>query len=133
MRIYRTTDKIKYKLGELTIEVSPLSLEQKTQLQEKIVNAQKENNLQSLVDGSIAAIKFGLKSVSGLENADGSPYELQFENGQLTHECVQDLLNIPEATSLTSLCVSLMNGIPRELPKGVTIAEDKTPAKKSVG
>lgn len=47
-------------------------------------------------------IKYALKDVSGLENVDGTPYELAFENSRkeaLTDACVDELL----ATSFSDL------------------------------
>lgn len=132
MRIYRVTDRIKYKLGDLTIEVSPLSLENKSILHSHMVKAQ-GGDVAELMAGSVAAIKMCLKSVKGLENADGSPYELSFENNQLTDECVSELMNMQETNSLIALCSSFIGGVPKDLPKGVTLVEEKNPAKKSKG
>jgi hypothetical protein len=124
-RIYRITDRIRYKIGELEIQISPLDLQDKTTLHTYMVKGQ-TGDMQFLMQGSAFAIKCGVKAVLGLEDADGKPYEVQFEEGgkYLTDECVADLLNIRESNDMISLCASLMAGVPSQLPQGVTLSED---------
>ena len=133
MRIYRLTEKIKYKIGEIEISISPLDLHDKTTLHSHMIKGQ-SGDVAALMAGSTFAIKAAVKSVSGLEDANG-PYEVKFdESGKyLTEECVSELLNISESNQMISLCASLMAGVPSDLPKGVSLAEDgkKSPNAKA--
>ena len=126
-KIYRTTDRIKYKIGEVEISISPLSVHDKTILHTYVTKAQ-SGDVESLMRASSLAVKFAVKDINGLENSDGTAYELQFENNQLTDECVDDLMNIQESTSMITVCGQLISGIPSQLPKGVSLVEgDKSP------
>jgi hypothetical protein len=68
-KIYRTTDKIKYKIGEIEISISPLSVHDKAVLHAYLIKAQ-NGDAKSLLEGSAQAIKCAVKSVSGLEDSD---------------------------------------------------------------
>lgn len=120
-RIYRVTDKIEYKVGELTFKVSPLTVEDKIALTGFTFEAQK-GNLKAMVDLQMYALRCGLKEITGLEDADGNPYQLAFENNKLTEECVQDLMNIEQSAKMIGLICTLMNGIPTVLPEGISLA-----------
>lgn len=67
------------------------------------------------------AIKCGIKNIAGLKLADGSDYELNFDdNNELTDESVDDLLNLEESGKLTNICAALVNGIPKEFVNAYT-------------
>ncbi len=132
-RIYRTTDRIKYKIGDIEIQISPLDLQDKTILHSHMLKGQ-TGDVQALMDGSSFALKAAVKSISGLEDANG-PYQVQFDaSGKyLSDECVADLLNISESNLMISLCASLMAGIPSQLPQGISLSEEgkKSPNAKA--
>jgi len=54
-------------------------------------------------------IKYGLKSVKGLEDEDGKPYELKFESEDdcLEDECVEELLATEIGSELTFVSSSM--------------------------
>lgn len=111
MRIYKTTDKIPVKIDSITVKISPLTFEQKSEVQGLIL----EQNPLSIVKAARLCIKSSVKEIDGVENEDGSAYQLQFEeNGALTDQCVDDLLNIDQDDKLSLVCTSLLNGIPRD-------------------
>lgn len=122
VRIYRTTDKIKYTVGELTVWLSPLSLNDKAELHTFLEKAQKGDVL-ATIQAAAFAIKCSLKEVKGLTNQDGSSYSLEFDNGKLSDSCVDDLMNIQESNKLIVLCSQLIAGIPKTLPEGITLQE----------
>jgi hypothetical protein len=124
-RIYRTTDRIAYKIGDLEIKISPLDLHDKSTLHALIAKGQ-GGDIASLLAGSSHAIKCAVKSVSGLQNEDGTPYQVEFDDSSkyLSDECVADLLNLSESNSMISLCAQLIGGIPNTLPEGITLADD---------
>lgn len=125
--IYKTTDRIKYNLGEIQIEISPLDYHDKSILHTHIARSQ-TGDVESLMKASAETIKRCVKSITGLCNPDGTIYELQFEanDKHLTDECVSDLLNIQESNNMINLCGQLIAGIPSQLPKGVTLVAEGT-------
>lgn len=127
-RIYRLTDRLTYKVGELEIKVSPLSVEDKIAITEFMYKGQ-SGNLSSMMNGSIHALKCSIKEITGLTDVDGNEYKLEFENGKLTQSCAEDLLNIEQSSSLIALCSSFIGGIPSTLPEGVTVISPKKTAK----
>lgn len=112
-RIYRTTDRIPVKVDTLTVTISPLSFDQKTELQSIMMQATKDPLF--AVRGARLAIKYAVKDVQGLEDADG-PYKVTLgEDGNLTDACVDDLLNTEENPKLITLCSTLIAGVPKQV------------------
>lgn len=108
-KIYKTTDRIELKIDDVTVKVSPLNYEQKSEIEVLM----RENNLSDKVQGIVLAIRYGVKEISGVEDSDGKPYELQFENGVLTKQCVSDLLNLDIKDKLSIVCSSFVPGVPK--------------------
>jgi hypothetical protein len=134
-KIYKTTDKISVKIDDIVVQVSPLSFEQKCDIQALLVSG----DPMSVVRAASMAIKYGVKGLEGVENADGSLYVLETdENGSLSDQCVDDLLNIDQDDKLSLVCTSLLNGIPKDIVdpqtgkkiKGITIERYETGKKK---
>lgn len=124
-KIYRVTDKISYKVGELEIKLSPLSVADKLDITNLMFKAQ-EGDTKAMMDGSIYSLQCTIKAISGLTDSDGNEYKLQFENGKLSRECVEDLLNIEQSNTLIALCSSFVGGIPNKLPHGVELSGPKS-------
>lgn len=128
MRIYKTTDKIEYKLGELSIKISPLSVDDKNNLTELMFKGQQKADVKLLMEGSLYALQCAIKEIKGLEDGEGNPFELSFDDsGKLTKECASDLLNLEQSSNLIGLCSSFINGVPTKLPEGITLVESKKP------
>jgi hypothetical protein len=127
-KIYRITDKISYKIGDIEIKVSPLSVENKLAITEFMFQGQK-GDLKSMMTGSVYSLRCSIKEITGLTDANDEPYVLEFENGMLTESCAQDLLNIEQSNSLIGLCSSFVGGIPNKLPDGVVL---NIPKKKTM-
>jgi len=109
MKIHRLTDRIPIQIDKITIYVSPLSFAQKSEIQSEISKYASTKDLASCYKGSYLAIKYAVKQIEGVD------YELEFEGNVLKDECVEDLLNCEVSTKLTTACISLMNGIPKEI------------------
>lgn len=107
-KIYKTSDRIKVKIDDISIKIAPLSYETKCEIQANLING----DTLGIVKAAKLSIQHGVKEIEGVENADGSAYELQFENGALTEECVDDLLNIDQDNKLSFVCTKLLEGIP---------------------
>lgn len=114
--IYRKEDRVKVKIGSLTVKLSPLSYREKAEAQNLIMS----KNPTASMDGSIYAVKCAVKEIEGLKLPDGSAYELEFENGMLTDECIDDLTNLEENDQLFVACLSLLNGIPKKFINPLT-------------
>ncbi len=126
-RIYKLSDRIKYKVGEIEIEISPLSFEDKNILQQMGIKISKGDYSQ-ILESTKHAIKSSVKSVKGLYDENGAEYKVQFDSSgkKLTDECSEELLNMEYSSSLGALCASLLSGIPKDkLPEGVSLVEDK--------
>jgi hypothetical protein len=125
-KIYRTTDKVKYKLGELTVWISPLSLADKAELHQLMSKVEQGDQL-ALIQGSAFAIKSAVKRIEGLTTQDDTPYELEMDGDKLSDQSTDDLMNIDESNKLISLCAQLIGGMPKQLPEGVSLVGGDVP------
>ncbi len=86
-KIYRLSDKIRLAVDDLTITISPLSIHQKAAIED----AARDGSAKGLMQASALAIKYAVKSIDGLEDSDGKPYGLNFdEDGTLSEDIVND-------------------------------------------
>ena len=118
MKVLRTSDKIKVAVeaGEggdkFAFTVSPMRYEQKAE----IMAARTIQQGVSKVDGLGVvrlSIKYGLKSIEGVTDADGEPYELETETPEklaLTNSAVDEVMNMPRASYILLACARLING-----------------------
>lgn len=133
-RIYKATDLIPVKVDDLTINVSPLTFEQKMQVQSEIL----KGGTAGAMRGAALACRYAVKSIKGIENGDGSEYEVKTDGGLVTPECWDDLQNVKECSKLITICLNLINGVPDEFvdPEtkkrlaGVSIIREKASPKK---
>lgn len=109
-KIYRTNDRIKVEVDGLVVEISPLSLHQKMDIESDIL----KGDTKSAMLGASKAVKYSVKSISGVKLDDGSEYELDLENGVLSDSCIDDLFNLPETEKITLACLNLLKSIPDE-------------------
>ncbi len=110
-RIFRTSDKIPVKIGDITLTISPMSLAQKTELQSVMLSA--KTDPMRAVKGAGLAIRFAVKGVTGVECMDGSPWTPTFgDDGILTEDSCDELLNLEESPKLIALCTQLVAGVP---------------------
>lgn len=109
--VYKTTDRVKVKIDNLVFEISPLSYERKCEIQSLLI----QGNADSLMAGTKLAVQYGVKSVKGLKNIDGSEYSIELEDNKLSDSCIDDLLNLDQNTKITSVCGALLEGIPKQI------------------
>lgn len=114
-KIYRTTDRIKVKIGEIVVTIAPLSLHDKTEATKLIASGTSRKDYGVTHEGLIYLLKCALKDVSGFETSDNQPYKLQFEDGKVTDDCISDLFNHEVHEKLVMLCTSLVRGISNKL------------------
>lgn len=109
-RIYKTTDKIEVKIDGISFFISPLTYGQKCELQPLMFKAA-SGNMESAMDAVIKSIKFSLKDVKGLYVDDDTEYKLVMDNGEVSDESIDDLMNLPMSSKLSAVCSSLINGL----------------------
>lgn len=113
--IYRTSDRINYKIDDIEITIRPLSYGEKMSLNQDMVKAA-QGDLTKAMDTVVSSVKLALKDVRGLKNIDGSDYTLQFdESGNVSQESIDDLLNLPHSNKLTAVCSALLNSVPTQI------------------
>lgn len=133
-KIYRLSDRIKLKIDDLIVIISPLSIHQKASVEEVASSA-------GLIKGTIEAIRYSVKDISGLKDSEGNDYELQYdENGNLSDESLNDLFNIEQSFKLSAVALNLVNSVPEVFSdpntgkplQGVEFiqSEEKAPRKK---
>lgn len=114
MKIYRTTDRIEVKIDTVSIFVSPLSYKSKMEMQDLMLKAS-SGDMSSAMQAVIMALKVSIKDIKGLSLPDGSDYTLSFIGDELTQDCIDDLLNLSISNKISSVCTSLLAGIPNEI------------------
>jgi hypothetical protein len=134
-RIFKRTDKIRIKIDDIVVTLSPLSMDQKTRAQELMSEGQKSQNLDMVTKGIIQLVKQGLKDIEGVEDADGNKYQLEIKDNEITDECIDDLFNMEVYPKLMLVCTSLASAVPSEFLdqkgqpiKGVEILSNKKEA-----
>jgi len=130
MKIYKLTDKIKLRIDDIEVTISPLSTVQKAEIQGLMM--QSFNNPENLLPSMQATnlcVKYGVKDIKGVKG-------LEYENGILTDDSVEMLGNCKLSTKLSQCCLNLIHGIPEVFKtelgdkiKGVEIVK-KAPVKK---
>lgn len=130
-KIYKTTDRITVKIGDLQVKISPLSLDQKNEIQSLMLEGQKKNSIPILTESTLLAVRMCVKEISGLKNSDDTDYKLEFEDGKLTNACISDLMNMEESVNLQKVCAAFITSIPKDFDlEGVEIIK---PEKKNQG
>ena len=118
MIIYRKQDRVSVNIDGIEIKVRPLSHNQKTILQGHMMKAV-GGDMDAAMISVRQSIKFSLKEIKGIfyidDEGDKREYQLEFENGELTDECIDDVLNMPISSKLNSVCASLLQGVPDKI------------------
>lgn len=136
--IYKPSDRIKVKIDDVTFKVSPLTREHKLDVLRTTFNSEGDS-YSNLEEMTFKLIKYTIKEVvKGIQNIDGSNYELILDNEILSDECANDLLNMAIGEKIRTVAQSLTNGIPDKFIdpetgdklKGVEIVSERKKEKK---
>lgn len=123
-KIYRCSDRLPVMIGDIEFKISPLSFQQRSEIQTHLSKANNGDMNEAMV-GSFIAIKYAVKEVKGIESFDGKKYKLAFDDKEersLTDECVNDLMNLECFPKISTMSVSLINGVPDKSPMdGITL------------
>jgi len=122
--VYRSTDRIKIKIHDVELIVKPLSYFEKSQVEGilfKEGGVIRENSILALAK----LIKYSIKEISGVNNLDGTPYQLSFDaDGSLLESSIDELMNMGISNDLTIVLFGIRNSIPNEI-----VGVDGTPLK----
>ena len=98
MIIYKKDQKVNISIEGIDIKVSPLSHHQKTVLQGMMIKAV-NGDMDEAMKSVRQSLKYCLKSMKGVkyidEDGEVQDYKLEFEDGELTDDCVDEILNMP--------------------------------------
>lgn len=139
MILYKVTDRVEVKIEGITFKISPLSQAQKNELQGHMMKAVNGDMEEAMISVR-KSLSFCLKDMKGVEYYDGDEkreYSLQFEDGNLTAECLDDLLNLPISQKISTVCAAFLQGVPSEIVdkdgkeiEGISIVKRKDSRKK---
>lgn len=111
IKLYRTTDRIPIKIGDAIFKVSPLTMEQKNEMQ-SFTTKESGVTIQDIFKKTKLLFKYSIKEVSGIEYATGGEYKLSFDDdGTLSDECVEEFLNMEEKAKLSTVLWSFIVAI----------------------
>ena len=120
MKIFRVTDRIPVKIGELTFWLSPLKWEHKIAVSNAIQLKSGDTHITTMQ--AKTTIKYSVKAVDGIQNHDGTPLVLDLdESGALTDDSVEDLLQLEQFPVLVKQALTWLNGPSDTVLDGVSV------------
>ena len=115
-KLYRLNSTVEFKIDDIIVGVRPLSYDQKMEVQSEMSKAV-NGDMSAAMQAVIKVLKVALRKIEGVtyDDEDGNEvdFKLEFDqDGNVEQHCIDDLLNLPHSQKLTTLCTSLLNGIP---------------------
>jgi hypothetical protein len=121
MIVYKSTDRVPVKIGDLTFWISPLRADQKLEIM-SLVEREGGMEVVDQMKQSFLAVRYSVKEVEGLKNHDGSEYKLSLDDsGVMTDECLDDLLQLEVRQKIVDTCLKLLPGVQEIKIPGVKI------------
>ena len=118
IKIYRSTDRVKLEILDgkdaIIIEVAPLTKDQKSDISSTAA-MQSGEQITNITQATAKLLKYSIKGIEGLEFADGSKYQLEFDKGMLKDHCVDELLNLEVSDVLIGSLYNFLSGVPTKL------------------
>lgn len=112
--IFRPTDRIPVKIGEVTYWLAPLTASEKQELYASFRTKGGEETMDREAYAR-TAIKLSLKKVEGVNNPDGTPFEVETDDrGYLTELSLDDVLCLPDDIRLAA-CIDRLTYKPQDL------------------
>lgn len=106
MVVYRMTDRIPVKIGELTFLLAPLNVAQKARLLASVQNVAGVQNEDAFSKASLA-IRMSVKEVEGVKCADGSDWVTELgPDGELTDDCLSEIMQVTQNADLVQVCLA---------------------------
>lgn len=117
-QIYKVTDRIKVKVGDITLILSPLTKEQKMNTQLHTAKAVK-GDMESAMKAVELAVKYSIKGIEGLFHVNDQgvevPYTVKLEGGVLSDEAINDLMNMELSDKISNVATAFLGGVPSEI------------------
>ena len=120
IKVLRDCDRVTITIGEVEFDLKPLNYWQKNEIMDlaEMEGGELKSNTRK---ATIFAMKSSIRDVRGLEDLHGNPYKVEFnEAGDLTDECVTDLLNLEMGGKILFACYNMVHGIPTEIVNPTT-------------
>jgi hypothetical protein len=118
MLIHRKSDRIPVDFigdndDKVTAYFTPLTMAEKNLIIAAV--PQNTEDVSGVLSFSRMVIKATLKGISGIKCVDGSDYSLTMEDGKVTDDCLDEIMNLPDLFQKTMLVSNLfLQGVPRE-------------------
>lgn len=113
--IYQKDDLITLKIGELLFKIKPLSYMERVEIL-ATANMQEGSVIQNAAKATFLAMKYAIRGFSGAKLSDGTDYKISFDdNGNLSEDSIDDLLNIQENQVLGFALNNFLKGVPAKL------------------
>lgn len=125
MRIYKPGDRYSIFVDDIEFVVAPLSFIQKTEVLTRMAEAAATKDQTKILLANFEPIQHAIKDIKGFKNEDGSDWVPTFEDGKLSFESLEILLNMTATEQALNYVASFIHGIPNKLPNGVTLESGK--------
>jgi hypothetical protein len=89
----------------------PLTVGEKTEITGRLKSG---SDMGEMLEFTRLVISKTLKDVKGLERADGSSYRLEFEGDSISHDCLDDLMNLEINEKFITVAGMFLKGVPSE-------------------
>ena len=114
-KIMRLTDRVKITVNKTSFIIGALSQLQKIELSECTRIDDKGESVYDLTRAQTLLVKYGLKGVEGVTDADDKPYKVVMENGILSDDCVSEIFTLEEKSQYIQAAWQCLNNIPDKL------------------
>jgi hypothetical protein len=125
MKILRTTDRVKIKLGEVVLTVKPMTQAQKIEMS-RLVTTQDGKQISYATEMLTFVVKHTVKEMEGVTDLNGDAIKLGFlEDGSMDEESVSDVMAVlvEKAILYMPIMAVAKNKLPEpntpDLPEGV--------------
>ena len=112
--VYRTSDRVTLKIDDVTLKLAPLSYSQKMKIQGMLMK-ESGTQIENIAETTRALIEFSVKSIDGVHYSDGEKFELEFDEGKLSEDSIDNLLNMEISEKLQISLMQLTQGIPTKI------------------
>ena len=129
----------KIKIGEVTVYCKQLSYRTRSIIGARYTQQKSGDQTQNIVGLLFEVLQHSIKKVEGLVNPDKTEFELKFENGILTEDCLDQLFHVERVGDILQLTASnFLNmrapdkfvGMDGELLDGVSVEKIEPDKKK---
>ncbi len=123
--IYRQNDRKKVTIGDTVFSLAPLTFAQKSKADSLMAS---KEVYADVMEGTIYIFQCSVKSIEGIEYSDGTRFEVEFEDGIVKRECIEEILGMPYWLTIMTTVLAGVNAFDT-LPVNVTV-EGKPVGKK---